>query len=84
MNYVAIEVKKKQGETNRGFLRRFSRRIQQSRILIRARKKRFREKERSKRERKESALRRLKVVQEREKLRKMGLLKEEPKWKRRR
>lgn len=81
---MAIEVKKKQGETTRSLLRRFSRRIQQSGILIRARKARFLEREKSKRERRTSALRRVRVVGEKEKLRKMGLLEEEPKWKRRR
>jgi len=78
---VAIEVKKKVGETTRSLLRRFSRRIQQSGVLIRARKARFREKERSKRDRRAGALRRVKIVGEKEKLRKMGLLEEEPKWK---
>ena len=77
---MAIEVKKKIGETTRSLLRRFSRRIQQSGVLIRARKSRFREKERSKVERRNSALRRVKIVGEKEKLRKMGLLEEEPKW----
>ena len=61
MNYVAIEVKKKQGETTRSLLRRFSRRIQQSGVLIRARKSRFREKEKTKRERRDGALRRVKI-----------------------
>lgn len=79
---MAIEVKKKQGETTRSLLRRFSRRIQQSGVLIRARKERFHEKEKTKRERRESAVRRVKVGKEKEKLRKMGLLEEEPKWKR--
>ena len=79
---MAIEVKKRQGESNRSFLRRFSRRIQQSGVLIRARKTRFREKEKSKREKKESALRRIRIVKEQDKLKKLGLLKEEPKWKR--
>lgn len=81
---MVIEVRKKDGETTRSLLRRFSRRIQQSGILIRARKARFLEKGRSKKERRDSALRRTKIVQEKEKLRKMGLLEEEPQWKRRR
>ena len=80
---MAIEVKKKTGETTRSLLRRFTRRIQQSGVLIRARKARFRERERSKRERRASALRRVKIVGEKEKLRKMGLLEEETKWGRR-
>jgi hypothetical protein len=84
VNYVAIEVKKKQGETTRSLLRRFSRRIQQSGLLIRARKARFREREKSKRERRDSALRRVRIGKEKEKLRKMGLLEEEPRWRRKR
>ncbi len=83
MDHVVIEVKKKEGETTRSLLRRFSRRIQQSGVLIRARKARFHEREKSKREQRGSALRRIKIGKEKEKLRKMGLLEEEPKWKRR-
>ena len=81
---MAIGLKKKQGETTRGFLRRFARRIQQSGILLQARKVRFRKRQKTKRERRHSALRRIKITEEREKLRKKGLLKEEPKWKKRR
>jgi ribosomal protein S21 len=84
VNYVVIEVKKKAGETTRSLLRRFSRRIQQSGVLIRARKARFRERERSRRERRVSALRRVKIGKEKEKLRKKGLLEEETRWGRRR
>lgn len=84
MTYVVIEVKKRDRENPRSLLRRFTRRIQQSGILIRARKARFRERERTKKERRDSALRRVKIGHEKEKLRKMGLLEEEPKWKRRR
>ncbi len=80
---MTIEVKKKEGETTRSLLRRFTRRIQQSGVLIRARKARFLEKTKSKRERREGALRRDKISKEKEKLRKMGLLEEEPRWKRR-
>jgi len=46
---VGIEVKKRERENPRSLLRRFSRRIQQSGILIRARKARFREREKTKR-----------------------------------
>ena len=81
---MSIEVKRKDGETTRSLLRRFSRRIQQSGILVRARKARFRERERTKRERRNSALRRIKIVQEKEKLRKMGVLEEDNKRGRRR
>jgi hypothetical protein len=51
--------------------------------LIRARKSRFLEKEKSRRERRESALRRNKIILEKDKLRKMGLLEEETRFKRR-
>ena len=81
---MVIEVKKRERETARSLLRRFTRRIQQSGILIRARKARFREREKTKRERRNSALRRVRIGKKKEKLRKMGLLEEEPKWKRRR
>jgi len=80
---MGIEVKRKDGETTRSLLRRFTRRIQQSGILIRARKSRFLEKGKSRRERRESALRRNKIVAEKDKLRKRGLLEEEPKFKKR-
>lgn len=79
---VPIEVKKKQGESTRSLLRRFSRRIQQSGVLIRARKARFFDKGKSRRERRESALRRVQIVKEKDKLRKMGLLEEEKTYKR--
>ncbi len=81
---MAIEVKKKQGETTRSLLRRFSRRIQQSGLLIRARKSRFKEREKSKRERRTGALRREHMGKKMEKMRKMGLLEEEPRYKGRR
>jgi len=80
---VPIEVKKSERENPRSLLRRFTRRIQQSGILIRARKVRFREREKSKREKRDSALRRVRIGKKKEKLRKMGLLEEEPRWKRR-
>jgi len=83
VNYVPIEVKKSERENHRSLLRRFTRRIQQSGILIRARKVRFREREKSKREKRVSALRRVRIGKKKEKLRKMGLLEEEPRWKRR-
>ena len=81
---MAIAIKKRNGENTRSLLRRFSRRIQQSGILIRARKARFYEKDRSKRERRSSAIRRERVKGEKEKLKKLGLLEEEEKFPRRR
>lgn len=82
MNYVAIAVKRRNGENTRSLLRRFSRRIQQSGILVRARKARFYEKNKSKREKRASALRREKIKAEKDKLKKLGLLDEEEMLKR--
>lgn len=77
---MGIEVRRKTGETTRSLLRRFTRRIQQSGVLIRARKSRFLERKKSKNERRTSALRRKKIIQEKEKLRKLGLLEEETRF----
>lgn len=82
---MPIEVRKREKENTRSLLRRFTRRIQQSGVLMRARKARFLEREKSKSERRQSALRRQKIGRQKEKLRKMGLLEEEPRrWGRRR
>lgn len=74
---MAVEVKKKERETTGSLLRRFTRRVQQSGILIRARKVRFYTPERTRRERRLSALHRERIKAERERLRKLGLLTEE-------
>ncbi|MBI3304919.1 hypothetical protein HYZ80_01160 [Candidatus Parcubacteria bacterium] len=74
---MAVEVKRKERETTGSLLRRFTRRVQQSGILIRARKVRFYASERTKRERRLSALHRERIKAERERLRKLGLLTEE-------
>ena len=81
---MAIEVRKKAGESSRNLSRRFTRRIQQSGVLVRARKSRFHQKQKTKRERRMSALRSKRIIAEKEKLRKMGLLEEEERgWGRR-
>ncbi|MBI2625889.1 30S ribosomal protein S21 [Candidatus Parcubacteria bacterium] len=74
---MAVEVKRKERETTGSLLRRFTRRVQQSGILIRARKVRFYASGRTKRERRLSALHRERIKAERERLRKLGLLTEE-------
>lgn len=71
-----IEVRKKDGESPEGLLRRFSRRVQQSGILIRAKKARFYEPPRTKREIREDAIRRKGVREQRDFLRKIGKLDE--------
>lgn len=65
-----IEVKKKDRETSESLIRRFSRRIQEGGILVRARKARFRTEKKSKRERREEALYKVKIRKEIDKLKK--------------
>lgn len=69
---MILEVKKQNRETSQALIRRFSRRIQRSGILLRARKIRFRKKEKSKQMKKRAALRREEIKKEYEKLRKLG------------
>lgn len=67
-----IEVKRKDRESPESLIRRFSRKIQQSGILMRARKTRFRTDEKSKRELREGAMYKVKVRKVVNKLKKMG------------
>lgn len=72
-----IEVTKKDRESSESLIRRFSRRIQQSGVLVRARKIRFRAEEKSKRELREGAMYKMKVRKVVSKLKKMGKFDEE-------
>lgn len=74
-----VEVKRRDGETVGGMLRRFTRRMQQSGVLLRARKLRFYVPKLTKRAMRERALRRLGVAKERERLDKLGKLDEDEK-----
>jgi DNA-binding transcriptional regulator YhcF (GntR family) len=67
-----IEVKKKDRETSESLIRRFSRRVQQSGVLVKARKTRFRIEEKSKTELRQGAMYRSKVKKVVERLKKMG------------
>lgn len=67
-----IEVKKKDRETSENLIRRFSRRVQQSGVLMRVRKTRFHAEEKSKQKKREEALYKIKLRKEIEKLKKMG------------
>lgn len=67
-----IEVRKKEKETAESLIRRFSRRIQQSGVLVRARRTRFRADEKSKREKRQEALYKVKIRKEIDKLKKLG------------
>ena len=72
---MPIEVKKSDRESSHGLIRRFSKKVQQSRVLLGARAGRFRKRQKSKGMRKRAALRREKVKVEYEKLKKLGLTK---------
>lgn len=67
-----IHVKKKDRETSESLIRRFSRRVQQSGVLVEARKSRFRTSDKTRREMREDAMYRLKVKKVVDKLKKMG------------
>ena len=67
-----VEVKRKRGESFDAMLRRFSRRLQLSGKIRHAKKIRFHQGARSKTELKKSALRRIELQREYDKLKKMG------------
>ncbi len=69
-----LEVTKQERETSQSLVRRFGRRVQQSGLLVRARKLRFRKKQKSQGAQKRAALRREEVSKEYQKLKKMGKL----------
>ena len=71
---MPITVRKKEKESVQSLLRRFSRRIQQSGVLVRARRGRFYVSPATKRQKKLSALHRQEVQKERENLYKLGKL----------
>lgn len=74
---MAIEVKKREKESTQGLLRRFTRRVQQSGVLINSRRNRFYVPPLTKRQKRLGALTRLKNRKEREKLYKLGKLEHE-------
>ncbi len=67
-----VEVKKKDNESFDSLLRRFNRKIQQSGVLIRARKTRFFEPPKSRNLQKVAARRRKTIKAEKDELKKMG------------
>ncbi|PIP25117.1 MAG: 30S ribosomal protein S21 [Candidatus Nealsonbacteria bacterium CG23_combo_of_CG06-09_8_20_14_all_36_12] len=72
---MALEVRKKERETAQSLVRRFTQRIQKSGILLRARKTRFKKREKSEKMKKRAALRREEMKRKYEKLQKLGLTK---------
>ena len=71
---MALEIKKQGRETNQALIYRFSKSVQRSGILLRARKTRFRHRQKSRQMKKRAALRREQLKEEYEKLRKLGKL----------
>jgi len=69
---MALEIRKKERETSQNLVRRFTRSVQQSGILVRARKTRFRVRKKSDDMQKKAALRRMKMKKEYEILKKLG------------
>lgn len=69
---MGIEVKKQERETSQALIYRFSRSVKQSGLLLRARKTRFRQRQKSRQMKKRAALRREELKKEYEKLRKLG------------
>lgn len=74
--YIMVYAIKKPKETTPALLRRFTKHVQQSGILREARKSRFYNKKKNKHARKSQALRRIERQKERERLWKLGRLKE--------
>jgi len=71
---MAVEVKRKQNESVESLLRRFSKRVLQSRVIFRAKATKYRNKPKTKRQIKEAALRRQYIRSKREYLQKIGQL----------
>jgi ribosomal protein S21 len=69
---MALEIQKQERESSQGLVRRFQKRVQQSGLLLRARKIRFRERVKSEQMKKRAALRREELRKEYEKLKKLG------------
>lgn len=67
-----VEVRKREHETTGAMLRRFTRRVQQSGILVQARKLKFHKVAATKRKSREGALRRIVLAKERVRLEKLG------------
>lgn len=72
-----VETKRKKGESFESLFRRFHKKLQQSGKLLQSRKIRFFQRDKSKNLKKQNALRRIQIKEEREYLKKIGRLPEE-------
>lgn len=79
---MVLEVKRQERETSQNLVRRFSKRVKQSGILLRARKTRFQKRVKSRQMKRRSALRREELKKKYEMMEKMGKEKQNPKYKR--
>ena len=71
-----VEVRKKDNENPISFIRRFTKRVQMSGVLLDARKRRHRQKQKNKRLVRLGALRREKINKDKKMLEKLGKLEE--------
>jgi ribosomal protein S21 len=69
---MALEIRKQEHETTQGLIRRFTKKLQQSGILVRARRVRFRAKKESEMTKRENALIRERMKKHYKKMAKMG------------
>lgn len=73
---MVLEVKKQPRETSQSLIRRFSKSVRKSGILLRARSNRFKKRPKSRQAKKASALRRSELREKYEKLKKLGKIEE--------
>lgn len=74
---MPIIIRRRDNESNERLIRRFSRRIQTSGLLLRAKKRQYFERSKNKNQKRKDALRRLTMRNHNDYLRKVGLLEEE-------
>jgi len=70
---MSLEVKKQERETTQSLIRRFTKRVQKSGILVRARNSRYHKRSKSQQMKKRAALRRQELTKEYQRLKKLGL-----------
>lgn len=73
---MALEVRKKEKESSQDLIRRFTKRVQQSGVLLQARKTMFKHRQKSDEAKKKAALRREQLKKEYQILKKLGKLEE--------
>ena len=69
---MALEVRKKEKESSQSLIRRFTKAVQKSGILVQTRARKFRERKLSKEKKKRAALRREELKKYYQKLKKLG------------